>query len=101
MLRYIANMVRISQSIVSRICARYEGECQRRSGQDRRHITTPRENRIIVRHVRAKPFINANVIASRIQNSRQQSVHQISEQTIRNCLRDAHLRSYRSLQIPT
>lgn len=68
--------------------------------QDRRRVTTPREDRIIVRHARAEPFTNANVIASRIQNRRQQPVRQISAQTIRNRLRDAHLRSYRSLQVP-
>ncbi|KAK0072053.1 hypothetical protein PV326_000509, partial [Microctonus aethiopoides] len=47
-------------------------EYERRAGQGRHRETTPRDDRLIVRRVRQKPFVPANIVAVNFPNRRQQ-----------------------------
>ncbi|KAM0730374.1 Transposable element Tc1 transposase [Formica fusca] len=100
--RQVANLIGVSHSVVGRAYSRYQktGQYHRRSGQGRRRVTTSREDRVIARHARIDPFVHANVIASRFYNHRRQVPYPITAQTVRNRLREAHLRSFRPLRVP-
>lgn len=96
-MRYVAQSVGVSVSVVSRAWSRHQetGEYTRRQGSGRGRITTIRQDREIVRHVLQRRIITANRIRNEINH-----LHHISEQTIRNRLREADLHSRSRARVP-
>lgn len=95
----IAQVVAVSQSVVSRALRRYRetGSASRRPGSGTQRVTTPREDRMIVIQARRDPFQSARMIQNQIQNI---TLRPLSTQTIRNRLREVGLRSYVPLRRP-
>lgn len=100
----------VSASVVFRAYNRYQETAlhSRRPGQGRHRITTPRNDRAIVRRVRQEPFIVPNIIARDYPNQQQQQQQRrrrqqqrhITAQTIRNRLREAGVRARRPVRVP-
>lgn len=96
-MRYVAQRVHVSVSVVSRAWSRYQetGHYTRREGSGRRRITTIRQDRDIVRLVTQRRTITARSVRNEINH-----LHDISEQTIRNRLREVGLASRSRAQVP-
>lgn len=110
--RAVADRMGVSQSVVSRAYARYleTAGYNRRPGQGRHRVTTRRDDRAIVRHVRREPFVHANIVAQNFPNRRQQQQQQqrrrgqrarnISSRTVINRLRETGLRARHPNRVP-
>lgn len=96
-MRYVAQSVGVSISIVSRAWTRYQetGRYERRQGSGRRRITTVRQDREIVRYTLQRRTITAHQIRNEFHH-----LNHICEQTIRNRLREVGLRSCSRVQVP-
>lgn len=96
-LRYIAQSINVSVSVVSRAWLRYQetGHYARRQDNGRHRITTVRQDREIVRYVSQIRTITAREVRNNVNH-----LHHISEQTIHNRLREAGLRSRSRAQVP-
>lgn len=90
--RYVANVIGVQQSTISRIVSRYRetGQCSRREGQGRRRITTAVDDRFLrvtalrTRHCTAR-MLQRDLLAATNVN--------MSLQTVRNRLREHNLRA--------
>jgi transposase len=95
--RYVAHRFNVSRSVVARAWARYQetGRCQRRRGQGRRRVTSIREDRNIANTALRERTVTAHDIRTNLFPNRS-----ISDQTIRNRLREADLRSRNRARVP-
>ena len=96
-MRYVAQRVDVSVSVVSRAWARYQetGHYARREGSGRPRITTIRQDRHIVRQVLQRQTITARNVRDEII-----PIRNISEETIRNRLREVGLASHSRARVP-
>lgn len=96
----IANALNIAPSVVCRALQRYRefGTAQRRHGGGNFRRTTEREDRLVRMNARRNPFLTARQLQNRLFES---SGTQVSDQTIRNRLREVGLRSYRPVRRPS
>lgn len=95
-MRYIAQRVDVSVSVMSRAWERYQktGHYARRKGSGRRRITTIRQDRHLVRLILQRRIITARNVCNKI------NLYNISEETIRNRLREVGLASHPCAQVP-
>lgn len=95
--RYVANRFNVSRSVVARAWTRYQntGLYQRRRGQGRRRMTSAREDRNIVNMAVRERTVSARYIRAQLFQDRP-----ISNQTIRNRLRETDLRSRSQARVP-
>lgn len=105
--REVGERLGVSIAVVCRAYNRYleTASYGRRTGQGRHRVTTPRDDRAIVRRVRREPFVHANVVARNFPNRRQQQQRRqqprnISIQTVSNRLREAGMRSRSAARVP-
>ncbi|RZC36962.1 HTH 29 domain containing protein [Asbolus verrucosus] len=92
----IAEFFNTSQSVISRTLTRFRqtGVASRRPGSGARRVTTPREDRFLIIQARRQPFATAPQHLQSLSNA---TGTRISNQTVRNQLREDGLTSYRPL----
>lgn len=97
--RYIAGQMGVSRSVIQRAVSRYRdtGGLGRRPGQGRKRITTPRQDRSIVRNVLRRRTTLAKEAQTHL---RQDQNVQISTDTVRNRLHETGLSSRRPARGP-
>ncbi|KAG8284281.1 hypothetical protein J6590_108265 [Homalodisca vitripennis] len=97
--REVGRRLGVSQSVISRLWNRHQelGTLQRRPGQGRSRSTTHIEDRFL----RVNALRNRFLTARELQNDLSQATgNRVSDQTVRNRLREAGLRSRRPARVP-
>ena len=97
--RSVANRLRVSPRTIRNLWNRFQetGSTERRPGSGRQRVTSEREDRFIQRIAVQQRFISAPAIQNQLQTF---SNVLVSDQTIRNRLRESQLRSRRRLVKP-
>ncbi|RZC36377.1 HTH Tnp Tc3 2 domain containing protein [Asbolus verrucosus] len=91
----IAEFFNTSQSVLSRTltCLRQTGVVSKRSGDEARRVTTPMEDRFLIIQARRQPFATAHQYLQSLSNA---TGTRISNQIVRNRLREVGLTSYKA-----
>lgn len=97
--RQVGQRLGVSQSVVSRLWNRYQQleTVHRRSGQGRRRSTSDQEDRYLRISALRRRFSTARELQNELSRA---TGTQISDQTVRNRLRESGLRSRRPVQVP-
>lgn len=97
--RYVANLVGVNQSTVSRVVARYHetGGYQRRAVPGRPHATTPADNRFLLLQALRQRHITATQLQYELAATRNVRV---SSETVRHILRQSGIRARVAVTAP-
>jgi transposase len=95
----IAAVLGTTQSVISRTISRFRdtGSAERRPGSGSQRVTTPRQDRSLIINIRMCPFSTARHLQQDLFNA---TATLISDQTVRNRLREVGISSYRPLRSP-